>query len=68
MKSNMVIRSASKSAGVRLWQIAEALGIQETALSWKLRHELPEEEKQRILEIIESLSPKQQEVGRWLTY
>lgn len=68
MKSNMVIRSASKSAGVRLWQIAEALGIQETALSWKLRHELPEEEKQSILEIIESLSPKQQEVGRWLTY
>lgn len=68
MKSNMVIRSASKSAGVRLWQIAEALGIQETALSRKLRHELPTEEKNKILGIIEALAQERQEVGRWLTY
>ena len=63
MKSNMVIRSASKSAGVRLWQIAEALGIQETALSRKLRHELPTEEKNKILGIIEVLAQERQEVG-----
>lgn len=62
MKSNMVIRSASKSAGVRLWQIAEALGIQETALSRKLRHELPTEEKNKILGIIEALAQERQEV------
>lgn len=68
MKSNMVIRTASKSAGVRLWQIAEALGIQETALSRKLRHELPTEEKNKILGIIEALAQERQEVGRWLTY
>ncbi|MBD8989367.1 MAG: hypothetical protein EGQ87_00095 [Clostridiales bacterium] len=59
----MVIRSASKSAGVRLWQIAEALGIQETALSRKLRHELPTEEKNKILGIIEALAQERQEVG-----
>lgn len=63
MKSNMVIRSASKSAGVRLWQIAEALGIQETALSRKLRHELSTEEKNKILGIIEALAQERQEVG-----
>ena len=63
MKSNMVIRSASKSAGVRLWQIAEALGIQETALSRKLRHEPPTEEKNKILGIIEALAQERQEVG-----
>lgn len=63
MKSNMVIRSASKNAGVRLWQIAEALGIQETALSRKLRHELPTEEKNKILGIIEALAQERQEVG-----
>lgn len=63
MKSNMVIRSASKSAGVRLWQIAEALGIQETALSRKIRHELPTEEKNKILGIIEALAQERQEVG-----
>lgn len=63
MKSNMVIRSASKSAGVRLWQIAEVLGIQETALSRKLRHELPTEEKNKILGIIEALAQERQEVG-----
>lgn len=62
MKSNMVIRTASKSAGVRLWQIAEALGIQETALSRKLRHELPTEEKNKILGIIEALAQERQEV------
>lgn len=63
MQSNMVIRTASKSAGVRLWQIAEALGIQETALSRKLRHELPTEEKNKILGIIEALAQERQEVG-----
>ena len=63
MKSNMVIRSASKSAGVRLWQIAEALEIQETALSRKLRHELPTEKKNKILGIIEALAQERQEVG-----
>ena len=48
---------------MRLWQIAEALGIQETALSRKLRHELPTEEKNKILGIIEALAQERQEVG-----
>ena len=46
--------------GVRLWQIAEALGIADCSLSRKLRKELPEDEKQKIFGIIKTLS---KEVG-----
>ena len=43
-------------SNVRLWQIADALGIADTTLSKKLRKELPENEKERIFTIIENLS------------
>ena len=53
---NNVIRQAAKSAGVKLWELAEALGIADSTLSRHLRRELPDEEKQKILEIIDRLS------------
>ncbi len=43
-------------AGVKLWQVAERLGINDGNLSRKLRRELPEEEQKRILEIIQDLA------------
>lgn len=54
--SNQDIRRSAAGAGVRLWQIAEELGIADCSLSRKLRKELPQEEKKRILAIIERLS------------
>ena len=42
--------------GVRLWQIAEALGMADCSLSRNLRKELPAEEKAKIFEVIEQLS------------
>ena len=45
---------------MKLWQIAEALGIADCTFSRKLRKELPREEKEKIFSIIERLS---QEVG-----
>lgn len=42
--------------GVRLWQIAEALGIADCSLSRKMRKELPPDEKERIVRIIRELS------------
>lgn len=59
---NVEIRSAYMLAGIKQWQLAEAMGISETHLSRKLRKELPQEEKQTILEIIERLSKEKQEV------
>ena len=60
---NVEIRSAYMLAGIKQWQLAEAMGISETHLSRKLRKELPqEEEKQNILEIIDWLSKEKQEV------
>ena len=54
--NNTEIRTFAKASRVRLWQIAEALGMQDSAFSRKLRKELPEEEKEQILCIIKKLS------------
>lgn len=50
---NQEIRNAIRSAGVRQWQVAEAMGLREDTLSRKLRHELNEESKQEVLAAIE---------------
>lgn len=52
---NLDIRLAATSAGVRLWRIAEALGITDSSFSRKLRKELSDSQKQEILGIIERL-------------
>jgi len=53
---NRDIRLKAGGAGVKLWQIAEKLGMASSNFSSKLRHELPQEEKEKIFEIIEKLS------------
>ena len=53
---NSEIRSAATEKGVRLWQIAEAMGLSESAFCRKMRRELPPELKSKALEIIEKLS------------
>jgi hypothetical protein len=45
---NQDIREEAKKAGLKLWELAEALGITDGNFSWKLRHELPENEKVEI--------------------
>lgn len=49
---NMEIRAEIMRTGLRHWEVAAALGISETSFSRKLRRELPEEERQRVLEVI----------------
>lgn len=53
---NQDIRRMAAGAGVKLWQIADALGIADCSLSRKLRKELPQEEKEEIFSIIQRLS------------
>lgn len=56
MKANMNLREKARNNGVRLWQIADALGMQESSFSKKLRKELPYEEQEKILNIIDELA------------
>ncbi len=53
--ANNDIRTKATKAGVRLWEIAEQLGINDGNFSRKLRRELPQEEKDKIFRIIDKL-------------
>lgn len=52
---NNDIRQEVKKANLKLWQIAEYLGIRDTEFSKKLRKELSEREKQQIRQAIKEL-------------
>ena len=56
---NLRIRDAARNAGVKLWQIAEKLGITDGNLSRKLRRELPDVEQERLVCIIAELADEQ---------
>lgn len=56
MQMNQDIRRTAAGAGVKLWQIAEALGMADCSLSRKLRRELSAEEKKKVFEIIDRLA------------
>lgn len=57
---NVDIRKAAKEAKVNLWEIAEAYGINDGNFSRKLRRELPNAEKAKILDIIEQIKVQKQ--------
>lgn len=58
---NKGIREAAKNRGVRLWQIAERLGMNDGNFSRKLRRELPTEEREKIIEIIDELAKEKED-------
>lgn len=51
---NKEIRNAMKQKGIAQWKLGELLGVSENTVNRKLRKELLEEEKQKILEVINS--------------
>lgn len=53
---NKAIKDAARIKGVKLWKVAERLGICDTTFSRKLRRPLQPEETARILAIIEEIS------------
>ena len=59
---NTDIKNLAKSNGVKLWQIADALHIQDSALSRKMRYELPDKERMQIIEIIHRISEQRGDV------
>lgn len=59
--ANLDVRVYAQQKGVRLWRIAQALGIVDSTLCKKMRFELPDEEKERFREIIDTLAQQRQE-------
>ena len=49
---NEDIRRAAAGTGVKLWQVAEAMGMADSSLSRKLRRELPPEEKKITVDVV----------------
>lgn len=58
---NQDIRNEVKAAGLKLWQIAESLGINDGNFSRLLRRELSAEKKAEIRSIIEKLEKERAE-------
>ena len=58
---NLEIRQAAKNRGVKLWELAEALGLTDGNFSRKLRRELPEAERERIQKLIDELATEREE-------
>ena len=59
MRANLDIREAAQNNAVMLWEIADKLGITDSNFSRKLRHELPQAEKDRIFSIIEEIAKEE---------
>ncbi len=57
--ANEKIKRYAAGKGVRLWQLAEAINMQDSNFSRKLRHELNEDETQRILRRIDEIAASQ---------
>lgn len=53
---NQEIREHAKRYGVRLWRVADRLGVSEGTFIRRLRKELPESERVKVLAIIDELA------------
>ena len=60
MKTNQELRATAKESGVKLWQIANRLGLSDANFSRMLRNELNPELKQNIFQIIKLLKVKKE--------
>lgn len=58
---NIEIRNSAKEHNVKLWEIADEYGMTDSGFSRKLRYELPEKEKEKILQIIKDLAAEKEE-------
>jgi len=63
MLANTDVRETAKKRGVRLWEIAEFLNVSDPTMTRKLRRELPADEKQKILSIIDEIAAAKQKMN-----
>ncbi|MGM9590205.1 MAG: hypothetical protein ACI3V0_08555 [Faecousia sp.] len=59
---NKAIRTHAKKHGVKIWEIAEALGVAESTLCRHLRRELPEQKQAEILSVIDEIAANKKAV------
>ena len=58
--TNNEIREEAKLKGVRLWEIAKRLGINDGNFSRRLRSEFSPEERERVLQIIGEIASEKE--------
>lgn len=51
-KANECIRREMRIANIKTWQLADLLGVCENTVYNRLRHELPDDEQYRYIELI----------------
>lgn len=56
MLENTAIRTRAKEKGVRLWELAEIMGISEPTITRRLRRELPAEQQEKMLALIDEIA------------
>lgn len=56
LTSNKEIREKMQRSRIKYWEVALALGITDGTFSRKLRKEFSEEDKKRVLQIIDQIS------------
>jgi len=59
--NNSKVRISMLKSGIKQWEVASMLGISESVLSRKLRDELPEEEQDQIVSLIEKAGDKHED-------
>lgn len=62
--TNEDIRKYASDNGVKLWQIASELHMNDGNFSRKLRYELSEDSKKQIIDIIDKIKPNNESEGR----
>lgn len=59
--ANADIREIAKRNGVYLYEVSDRMGMNDSALSRKLRRELPPQEREKILGVIGEIAAEKQE-------
>lgn len=59
-RANQDIRQAAKNHGIHLWEVTDMQGVSDMTLSRRLRHELPQPEKDKIFAIIDKLAAERE--------
>lgn len=64
MLENTAIRTRAKAKGVRLWELAEFMGISEPTMTRRLRRELPAEQQEEMLALIDEIAAEKKNAGQ----
>ena len=64
MLENTAIRTRAKAKGVLLWELAEIMGISEPTITRRLRRELPAEQQEEMLALIDEIAAEKKNAGQ----